>query len=140
MKLIPRETEKAYQLATQHTYSFEIRGEHGENFEKPSKQKIAALVAETFAVHPIKVRTIIRKGKPTRFSRGKHAYPGTTFRRNQLIAMVTLPNDETIALFDQAENADPTSEEATKKEVDETAKADVEKALGKKSTPKEEKK
>ena len=78
MKLIPRETEKAYQLATKHIYSFEIRGEHGENFEKPSKQRIAALVAETFAVHPVKVRTIIRKGKPTRFSRGKHAYPGTT--------------------------------------------------------------
>ena len=138
MKLIPRETEKAYQLATQHIYSFEIRGEHGENFEKPSKQRIATLVADIFAVHPVKVRTIIRKGKPTRFSRGKRAYPGTTHRRDQLIALVTLPSDETIALFDQAENTVATSDKA-KNEVDETAKADVEKALGKKSS-KEEKK
>ena len=134
MKLIPRETEKAYMLATKHIYSFEVRGEHGENFEKPSKQKIASLVAEAFAVHPVKVRTIIRKGKPTRYSRGKRAYPGITHRRDQLIALVTLPENETIALFDQAENAEVATEN---KEIDETAKADVEKALGK--SKKEEK-
>ena len=73
--IVPRATEKAYVAETQNTYIFFVP-------KAASKQAIAKAIAEAFKVTVIDVRTSIRKGKPTRFSRGKHAYPGTTFRQD----------------------------------------------------------
>ena len=103
MKLIPHETEKTYNLVTERVYTFEVRGEHSEDAIKISKQSLAKLVADTYHVHPTKIRTLIRKGKPTRYSKGPHAYPGQTFRRDKHFVFVTLPENETISGFGQQE-------------------------------------
>jgi len=42
-----------------------------------------------------------RKGKATRFSKGKHAYPGTTYRRDRKYAYVTLAEGNKIRVFDE---------------------------------------
>ena len=45
--------------------------------------------------------SVIRKGKATKFSRGKHAYPGTTYRQDKKIAFVTLKDGDKIKVFDE---------------------------------------
>ena len=101
----PRATEKTYFEQTKRTYAFFVdRG--------MSKQAIAKQIAEDYNVKVTGVRTLIRKGKPTRFSRGKHAYPGTTFRQDKKLAYVTLAEGNSIKVFEE--------EEDTKKETKET--------------------
>ena len=74
-----------------------------------SKQAIAKQVSEQYQVTVLSVRTDIRKGKPTRFSRGKHAYPGTTYRQDHKIAFVTLKEGDKIKVFNE-----PAAEESDK--------------------------
>ena len=94
MLLIPRATEKTYGQQTQHTYVFNVPLSAG-------KLEIARAVAAEYKVTVVDVRTLIRKGKPTRFSRGKRAYPGTTYRQPKKFAYVTLKDGDKIKVFDE---------------------------------------
>ena len=64
--ITPRATEKAYVAQSQNTYIFFVP-------KAATKQAIAKAIAEEFKVTVTDVRTANRKGKATRFSRGKHA-------------------------------------------------------------------
>ena len=94
--LVPRATEKTYFEQTRRTYAF---------FVKPSasKQEIANQVSDQFNVTVEDVRTLVRKGKKTKYSKGKHAYPGTTFRRDHKLAYVTLAEGNSIRVFEESE-------------------------------------
>ena len=92
--LEPRATEKSYLEQTNRIYVFPVK-------KSMSKQAIARQVEEEFNVTVTDVRTMIRKGKKTRFSRGKHAYPGTTYRQDKKFAYVRLKKGNSIRVFDE---------------------------------------
>ena len=94
MLVIPRATEKTYAEQAKRTYVFNVP-------EGGSKQAIAKAVEEQFNVTVEDIRVLTRKGKATRFSRGKHAYPGTTYRRDKKIAYVTLKEGDKIRVFEE---------------------------------------
>ena len=100
-------TEKAYREQTKRTYMFVVPA-------GASKQAVAQQVADQYKVTILGVRIVIRKGKATKFSRGKHAYPGTTYRQDKKIAYVTLKEGDKIKVFDE----EPVEEEATDKKAD----------------------
>lgn len=104
----PRATEKTYFEQTKRTYVFPVD-------LKATKQEVQKLVEKEFSVTVTDVRTLVRKGKKTRFSKGKHAYPGITFRRDKKFAYVTLKDGDKIKVFEEAEE---------KKEEKKAAKAD----------------
>ena len=79
-----------------------------------NKMEIKAGVAKEYNVTVEDVRVLTRKGKKTRFSRGKHAYPGTTFRQDHKFAYVTLKEGDKIAVFEEEETSKP-AEKADKK-------------------------
>lgn len=93
-KFTPRATEKTYAEQTKRTYVFAVD-------RSASKQAIAQQIASDYNVTVTSVRTLIRKGKPTRFSRGKRAYPGTTHRQNKKLAYVTLAVGNSIRVFEE---------------------------------------
>ena len=103
-------TEKAYREQTKRTYMFVVPA-------GASKQAVAKQVAEQFGVTVLGVRIVVRKGKATRFSRGKHAYPGTTYRQDKKIAYVTLKEGDKIKVFDE----EPVEEEKTEKKAEKAA-------------------
>lgn len=109
--ITPRATEKAYNAQTQHTYIFFVP-------RAASKQQIAAAIAEAFKVTVLDVRTANRKGKATRFSRGKHAYPGITYRQDHKVAYITVKEGDKIPVFEDdkvnAKDAKDAKSEATK--------------------------
>ena len=117
MKLIPRATEKAYTEESKHVYVFFAP-------KTASKQAIAAAVAQEFHVTVKDVRTLTRKGKKTRFNRGKHAYPGIAFREDHKLAYVTVGENDKIPVFQDDKDA-----KATKK----TAKNDTKDSAEQKS-------
>lgn len=104
---IARATEKAYVLQAMRTYIIQVP-------LAASKQEIAKAVSNQFNVTVEDVRVVIRKGKKTRFSRGKHAYPGTTYRRDHKFAYVTLKEGDKIAVFKEVEEA--SNDKAAKKD------------------------
>ena len=107
MNIIPRATEKAYTEQTKRTYIFTVP-------RAASKQAIADAVAKEFKVTVTDVRTLTRKGKPTRFSRGKHAYPGTTYRQDKKYAYVTVKEGDTIPVFEDESKNDKPAEKGAK--------------------------
>lgn len=94
MLVIPRATEKTYAEQAKNTYVFNVP-------EGGSKQAIAKAVEEQFNVTVKDIRVLTRKGKATRFSKGKHAYPGTTYRRDKKLAYVTLKEGDKIKVFEE---------------------------------------
>lgn len=110
MLVIPRATEKAYAEQAKNTYIFNCLGEG-------SKQSIAKAVEEQYNVTVTDIKVLTRKGKATRFSKGKHAYPGTTFRRDKKIAYVTLKDGDKIRVFEE-ESTEKPAEEPKKVEKD----------------------
>ncbi len=110
VQYIPRATEKAYVEQTKNTYVFYVP-------MKASKQEIAKQISEAFKVTVTDVRTAVRKGKPTRFSRGKHAYPGITNRQDKKLAYITIKEGEKIPVFEEAKDAkaDKKAEKEAKK-------------------------
>lgn len=108
MEIFPRATEKTYLEQSKRTYAFFAPLD-------ASKQAIAAAVADQFKVTVTDIRVLIRKGKKTKFSKGKHAYPGTTFRRDHKLAYVTLKEGDKIAIFEEQE---PAKEEKPAKKAD----------------------
>ncbi len=119
VQYIPRATEKAYVAQTQNVYMFYVP-------LRASKQEIAKQISEAFKVTVIDVRTAVRKGKPTRFSRGKHAYPGITNRQDKKVAYVTLKAGDKIPVFEEDTKedvkVDKKAEKVAKKEEKQAAK------------------
>ena len=112
--LEPRATEKSYLEQTNRIYVFPVKKSMG-------KQEIAKMVEEEFDVTVTDVRTLIRNGKKTKFSKGKHAYPGITHRQDKKFAYVRLKKGDSIRVFEEAEE-DKTSAKEVK--ADKKAKAD----------------
>ncbi len=110
--LQPRATEKTYLEQGKRTYAFFVT-------EETSKQAIKARVEKDYNVKVTDVRTLTRKGKKCRFSRGKHAYPGTAFRRDHKLAYVTLAEGNSIKVFET-----PEDKKETKVSAKEAKKAD----------------
>ena len=104
----PRATEKTYREQTKRTYVFPVD-------RSASKQSVKALVEKEFNVTVTDVRILVRKGKKTKFSKGKHAYPGITYRQDKKFAYVTLKDGDSIKVFDMPEENKEESKEETKK-------------------------
>lgn len=115
----PRATEKTYFEQAKRTYVFPIK-------LGTSKQEAKKLVEKEFNVTVTDIRTLIRKGKKTRFSKGKHAYPGITFRRDRKFAYVTLKDGDKIKVFEEAEEKkeEKPAKKAVKSDAKEAKKAD----------------
>lgn len=101
---LPRATEKAYFEQAKRTYIFVAPLE-------ASKQEIAKGVSKEYNVTVEDVRVLTRKGKKTRFSRGKHAYPGTTYRRDHKFAYVTLKEGDKIRVFNEEAAEEPAKDD-----------------------------
>ena len=113
--LEPRATEKSYLEQTNRIYVFPVKKSMG-------KQEIARMVEKEFNVTVTNVRTLIRNGKKTKFSKGKHAYPGITTRQDKKFAYVRLKKGDSIKVFDEPEEDKKTSAKEAKAEK--KAKAD----------------
>ena len=103
--LQPRATEKTYTEQTKRVYVFPVD-------MKASKQAIAKRVEDEFNVKVTDVKTLIRKGKKTRYSKGKHAYPGITYRRDRKFAYVKLAEGNSIKVFEEQEDNKTSAKEA----------------------------
>ena len=103
--LEPRATEKTYAEQTRRTYVFPVK-------KTMSKQAIAKLVEDEFNVTVTDVRTLIRNGKKTKFSKGKHAYPGITHRQDKKYAYVTLKEGNSIKVFEEQEETKTSAKDA----------------------------
>ena len=95
--LQPRATEKTYREQAKRTYAFFVADES-------SKQAIKTRVEKDYNVKVQDVRVLSRKGHKCRFSRGKHAYPGTAFRKDKKLAYVTLAEGNSIKVFETPED------------------------------------
>ncbi len=113
--LEPRATEKTYLEQTKRTYVFVVK-------KNDTKQSVAELVEKEFNVTVTDVRILLRKGKKTKFSKGKHAYPGTTYRQDKKIAYVTLKDGDSIKVFEEPAVEEPKKE--TKADAKEAKKAE----------------
>ena len=113
--LEPRATEKSYLEQTNRIYVFPVK-------KSMSKQAIAKMVEDEFNVTVTDVRTLIRNGKKTKFSKGKHAYPGITHRQDKKFAYVRLKEGNSIRVFDEPESE--TSAKEAKKAEKTAKKAD----------------
>lgn len=126
LAIAPVMTEKAYGLEASRVYVFQVP-------RSTSKGAIAQAIATEFNVTVKSIRTLTRKGKPTRFSRGKHAYPGTTYRQDKKFAYVTVAEGDHIPVFDEirkaaepeAEATDQKTKKAEAKAADKAAKAEA---------------
>ena len=126
MLIRPIQTEKAYAAQTKRTYMFTMP-------MNGSKQAVAKAIEGQYEVTVTSVRITVRKGKATKFSRGKRAYPGTTYRKDRKIAYVTLKEGDKIKVFDEetVEDTKATEKDAEKtsvKATDETQSEQVKKA------------
>ena len=113
--LEPRATEKSYLEQTNRIYVFPVKRSMG-------KQEIAKMVEKEFNVTVTDVRTLIRNGKKTKYSKGKHAYPGITHRQDKKFAYVRLKQGDSIKVFDEPESE--TSAKEAKKADKAAKKAD----------------
>ncbi len=113
--LEPRATEKSYLEQTNRIYVFPVNKSMG-------KQEIARMVEKEFNVTVTDVRTLIRNGKKTKYSKGKHAYPGITHRQDKKFAYVRLKQGDSIKVFDEPESE--TSAKEAKKAEKAAKKAD----------------
>ena len=104
--LEPRATEKSYLEQTNRIYVFPAK-------KSASKQEIAKMVEKEFNVTVTDVKTLIRKGKKTKFSKGKHAYPGITHRMDKKFAYVRLKKGDSIKVFDEPEKEEPNKDNKT---------------------------
>lgn len=112
--LEPRATEKSYLEQTNRIYVFPVKRTMG-------KQEIAKMVEKEFNVTVTDVRTLIRNGKKTKYSKGKHAYPGITHRQDKKFAYVRLKQGDSIRVFDEPEETKTSAKEA---KAEKKAKAD----------------
>lgn len=121
MEVYPRATEKSYLEQAKRTYIFLVPAD-------ASKQAAKQAIEEQFNVTVTSIRVLTRKGKATRFSKGKHAYPGTTYRRDKKYAYVTLKEGDKIKIFEEEEKkegkkADKKADKKAEKDAKKSAKA-----------------
>ncbi|MDR2336971.1 MAG: 50S ribosomal protein L23 [Candidatus Nomurabacteria bacterium] len=121
--VIPRVNEKAVFVSAQNKYSFNVP-------IGASKQAVKQAVEEQFKVTVTNVQVLVRKGKPTRFSRGKNRYPGTTFRKDKRLAYVTLKQGDSIKIFDKEQTDESKKEETVTKIKADTTKPEESKKAG----------
>ncbi len=119
--LEPRATEKSYLEQTNRIYVFPVK-------MSMSKQEIARMVEKEFNVTVTNVRTLIRDGKKTRYSKGKHAYPGITHRKDRKFAYVRLKKGDSIKVFDEPEDNKTSAKDA---KADKKANKKADKNAGK---------
>ncbi len=94
ISIIPRATEKAYaQSLSTNTYVFNVP-------LSANKQQIIAAVEAQFNVNVTNIKTLVQSGKAVRYSRGKNRYPGTTTRKDNKKAYVTIAEGQSIQVFD----------------------------------------
>ena len=105
----PRATEKSYLEQTNRIYVFPVKMSMG-------KQEVARMVEKEFNVTVTDVRTLIRNGKKTKFSKGKHAYPGITHRQDKKFAYVRLKKGDSIKVFEEPDDKKTSAKEAKKAE------------------------
>lgn len=105
--LEPRATEKTYRTQADRIYVFPIK-------KSMSKQEVARMVEKEFNVTVTDVRTLIRDGKKTKYSKGKHAYPGITHRQDKKFAYVRLKQGDSIKVFEEPEETKTSAKEAAK--------------------------
>ena len=116
--LEPRATEKTYAESFKRTYVFPIKKSVG-------KQEVKKMVEEEFNVTVTDVRTLIRNGKKTKYSKGKHQYPGITHRQDKKFAYVTLKEGDSIKVFEeQNDNTSAKDAKADKKAAKAAARAE----------------
>lgn len=116
-EIAPRATEKSYAESMKRTYVFSVP-------LFASKQQVIKAVENEFKVTVTSVRVLTRKGKKTRYSKGKHQYPGTTFRRDHKFAYVTVKEGDKIPVFQEEETKeDKKAKKAETKEVKKAEKA-----------------
>lgn len=132
VQYISRATEKAYVAQTKRQYIFFVP-------MQASKQEIAKQISAAFKVTVVDVRVATRKGKQTKYSKGKHAYPGITYRRDHKIAYITVKEGDKIPVFDDPADAkkEDTKAEKTSKKAEKSDKKVAK--VGKKSDKPEEK-
>lgn len=133
VQYIPRATEKAYVAQTKNQYIFFVP-------MSASKQEIAKQVGEAFKVTVIDVRVATRKGKQTKYSKGKHAYPGLTYRRDHKVAYITLKDGDKIPVFEEVKEETKEDKKADKKTAKSEDKKTTEKVAKKTTTKKVAKK
>ncbi len=86
----------------------------------------------------IDVRVTTRKGKQTKYSKGKHAYPGITYRRDHKVAYITLKEGDKIPVFEEVKEEVKEDKKADKKSAKTETKVEK-KTTAKKTTKKAEK-
>ena len=125
----PRATEKTYREQAKRTYVFVVK-------QSDTKQAIAKMIEKEFNVTVTDVRVLTRKGKQTKFSKDKHAYPGITYRQDKKFAYVTLKDGDKIKVFEEPEAP---KEEAKKEAKEVKSDAKEAKTVAKKTTKKADK-
>ena len=122
--LEPRATEKSYLEQTNRIYVFPVK-------RTMSKQAIAEMVEKEFNVTVTDVRTLIRNGKKTKYSKGKHAYPGITHRQDKKFAYVRLKKGDSIRVFEEQPEEPKNDNKTSAKEAKDDKKAKADKNAGK---------
>ncbi len=95
----PVTTEKVYGQSQKNVYVFNVP-------VKANKNEILAAVESQYDVKVAAIKTLVQSGKSVRFSRGKNRYPGTTTRTDSKKAYVTLAAGSSLAIFEQATDAE----------------------------------
>jgi large subunit ribosomal protein L23 len=95
----PRATEKAYGLAKDNVYVFDVP-------VSANKQQIIIAIQAQFDVTIVSIKTLIQSGKAIRANRGKRSVPGIAMRKDLKKAYVTLKKGDSIKVFDEATEAD----------------------------------
>jgi len=123
ISVIPLTSEKAYTSVLSDTYIFKVP-------LAASKQLIAENVEEQFSVTVVNITTLVQKGKPVRFARGKRVRPGETTRKDVKKAYVTLKTGDKIKVFDEEpiKKDEAKAKAADAKETKATVKAETKKA------------
>ena len=112
--LEPRATEKTYREIAKRTYVFPVD-------KSASKQQVAKMVEDEFNVTVTDVRVLTRKGKKTKYSKGKHVYPGITHRQDKKFAYVTLKEGNSIKVFEEQEDVKTSAKDAKASKKDKKA-------------------
>lgn len=118
LKFTPILTEYSYAQVKDRVYMAKVEAVS----EKISKISVKTALENQYNVNIESIRISTRKGKALRFSRGRHAYPGTTYHRDQKIVYVTLKEGQRLPFFDEYEKAVKEAEDAEKKADKKSAK------------------
>jgi len=109
ISVFPRATEKAYSQSKNNVYVFDVPLD-------ANKQQIVAAIESQYGVKIVSIKTLVQNGKAIRFSKGKRSQPGKTNRKDSKKTYVTLAEGDSIKVFDEATEVEPTKK-AAKKEI-----------------------